>query len=232
MPTNPLSPLLDAGFIEGALRKNFQPLLDPALAEILRTQYPRGVVFVLNGHSLEPQGWSAQDIASVAIRTTRKRKPSGAGYLIRDAAPLPEDLRGLAVSTFGKVIKRGWDWLGVAPAAPEHGGGLIEVPALAECLALNKADFIRVGARGAVYLAYRKAIQEAVATQLAAWGDLTEPREHERRRGRDPSSGTSNRSSGGSPRTSPCWPRSSSGAPAASAGSPWDRRAPSRARPT
>jgi hypothetical protein len=186
MPTNPLSPLLDAGFIEGALRKNFQPLLDPALAEILRTQYPRGVVFVLNGHSLEPQGWSAQDIASVAIRTTRKRKPSGAGYLIRDAAPLPEDLRGLAVSTFGKVIKRGWDWLGVAPAAPEHGGGLIEVPALAECLALNKADFIRVGARGATYLAYRKAIQEAVSQQLAKWGDAIEPGERTRRRAARP----------------------------------------------
>jgi hypothetical protein len=100
--------------------------------------------------------------------------------------PLPEEQRGLAVSTFGKVIKRGWDWLGLTPAAPDRVGGLIEVPALAECLTLNKADFIRVGARGAVYLAYRKAIQEAVATQLAAWGDLTEPREHERRRAARP----------------------------------------------
>jgi len=50
-------------------------------------------------------------------------------------------------------------------------GGLIEIPALAPCLTLNKADFIRAGARGATYLAFRKAIQEAVSRQLATWGD-------------------------------------------------------------
>jgi hypothetical protein len=38
-------------------------------------------------------------------------------------------------------------------------------------LTLNKGDFIRVGSRGAVYLTFRKAIQEAVSKQLAAWGD-------------------------------------------------------------
>jgi len=181
MPTNPLSPLLDSGFIEGALRRNFQPLFDPPLAEILRKQYPRGVVFVLNGRPLEPQGSRAQLTAPVAIRAARKRRPSGAGYLIREEVPLPEDLRGVAVSTFGKVIKRGWDWLGITPAAPEHVGGLIEVPELAECLALNKADFIRVGARGATYLAYRKAIQEAVSHQLAEWGDAGQPAARARR---------------------------------------------------
>ena len=186
VPTNALSPLLDPGFIEGALRRNFQPLLDPALADILTAHYPRGVVFVLNGRLLERMGWSAQESAPVAIRVARKRKPAGAGYLIRDAAPLPEDLRGVAVSTFGKVIKHGWDWLGVAPSAPERLGGLIEVPALAECLTLNKADFIRAGARGATYLAYRKAIQEAVSRQLAVWGDAGEPAERARRRAARP----------------------------------------------
>ncbi|MBI4629295.1 MAG: ATP-binding protein [Candidatus Rokubacteria bacterium] len=185
-PSNPLSPLLDPGFIEGVLRRNFQPLLDPALAEILRAHYPRGVALVLNGRRLERRGWRAPESAPVAIRVARKRKPVGAGYLVRDAAPLPEELRGLAVSTFGKIIKRGWDWLGVVPSAPERVGGLIEVPALAECLTLNKADFIRAGARGATYLAYRKAIQEAVSRQLAAWGDAGEPAERARRRAARP----------------------------------------------
>src|SRR5580765_6318085 len=91
--------------------------------------------------------------------------------MIRERTPLPEDRRGLAISTLGKVIKRGWDWLGLTPADPERVGGLIEVPALAECLTLNKIDFIRAGSRGATYLAYRKAIQEAVAHQLSEWGD-------------------------------------------------------------
>jgi hypothetical protein len=48
--------------------------------------------------------------------------------------------------------------------------GLIEAPALAACLTLNKVDFIRSGARGATYLAFRKAIQEAVSEQLSQWG--------------------------------------------------------------
>jgi hypothetical protein len=185
-PTNALSPLVDPGFVEGALRRNFQPLFDPALAEISRPQYPRGVTFVVNGRALEAQAWRAQDTAPLAIRVARKRKPAGAGYLTRDSAPLPEELRGLAVSTFGKVIKRGWDWLGVAPSTPECIGGLIEVPALAECLTLNKADFIRAGARGATYLAYRKAIQEAVARQLTEWGQAGEPEERARRRAARP----------------------------------------------
>jgi hypothetical protein len=185
-PSNPLAPLLDPGFIEIALRRNFQPLFDPALADVLRPHYRRGVHVVLNGRALEPQRPMAQETALIAIRMTRRRKPAGAGYLYRDAVPLPEDRRGVAVSTFGKVIKRGWDWLGVTPAAPERIGGLIEVPALAECLTLNKADFIRAGARGATYLTYRKAIQEAVSRQLAVWGQAGEPEERARRRAARP----------------------------------------------
>jgi hypothetical protein len=185
-PSNPLAPLVDPGFLEVALRRNFQPLFDPALTELLRAHYRRGVRVVLNGRALQPQGATAQETAPLAIRVARRRKPAGAGYLYRDTTPLPEDLRGVAVSTFGKVIKRGWDWLGVTPAAPERIGGLIEVPALAECLTLNKADFIRAGTRGATYLAYRKAIQEAVSRQLAVWGQGGEPEERARRRAARP----------------------------------------------
>ena len=36
---------------------------------------------------------------------------------------------------------------------------------------LEQDDFVRSGTRGATYLAYRKALQEAVSRQLAAWGD-------------------------------------------------------------
>jgi hypothetical protein len=64
---------------------------------------------------------------------------------------------------------------------PEQIGGLVEVPALATSLTLNKADFIRTGSRGAVYLTYRKAVQEAVSRQLAAWGDARDTAEERRR---------------------------------------------------
>jgi len=185
-PESALSPLVDPGFVEGVLRRAFQPLFEPALIPILRTKYPRGIVFILNDRALDPHGAEAPEIAPLAIRIGRKRNPAGAGYLVRAAEPLPEDLRGIAVSTFGKVIRRGWDWLALAPAAADRVAGVIEVPALAESLTLNKADFIRAGARGAIYLAYRKAIQEAVAHQLTLWGDTGEPAERARRRAARP----------------------------------------------
>ncbi|HEY7575560.1 MAG TPA: ATP-binding protein [Thermoanaerobaculia bacterium] len=170
---NPLSPLLESGFLEAALVRHFQPLFDPAFAEILADHYPDGVRFAVAGI---PVGRlpDAGEPAGLSIRLARKRRPSAVGRLLRVPAPLPEDQQGLAVSTLGKVIKRGWDWLGLSPIAPDRVAGLIEVPALAGCLTLNKADFIRTGGRGALYLAHRKAIQEAVAAQLAAWGDARE----------------------------------------------------------
>jgi histidine kinase/DNA gyrase B/HSP90-like ATPase len=185
-PASALSPLVDPGFIEGGLRRQFAPLFDPALVEILRNHYPRGVRIVLNGGLLAPVVERATERAPLAIRVGRRRKPAGIGYLVRSAAPLPDEERGLAISTYGKVIKRGWDWLALAPSTPDHVGGVIEVPLLAECLTLNKADFIRAGSRGATYLAYRKAIQEAVAHQLTLWGDAPTSDERARRRAARP----------------------------------------------
>src|ERR1044071_9516800 len=46
---NPLSPLLDPGFVEETLRRHFQPLLDPAFDEFLRAHYPRGIALDMNG---------------------------------------------------------------------------------------------------------------------------------------------------------------------------------------
>ena len=168
---NPLSPLLDPGFLEETLRRHFQPLLDPAFDEFLAAHYPKGIAVDVNGNRLASQRSNAPLQAPLEIRLMRKRKPSALGYLIRQDHALAEDRRGLAISTYGKVIRRGWDWLGMTPTAPERIAGLIEVPELAACLTLNKGDFIRTGARGATYLAFRKAIQQAVAKQLAEWGD-------------------------------------------------------------
>jgi hypothetical protein len=75
------------------------------------------------------------------VRLGRQRKAAALGWLVRVPGPLAEDRVGLAVSTFGKVIKRGWEWLGLTPGTPERLTGGIEVPALAQSLTLNKADF-------------------------------------------------------------------------------------------
>ncbi len=183
---NTLSPMLDPGFLEGTLRRHFEPLLNPAFDALLREHYPHGVSFEVNGRAVEAEPAGGAEIAPLEARFARKRRPSALGYLVRETLPLPEERRGVAISTLGKIIKRGWDWLGLTPAAPELIGGVIEVPPLAGCLTLNKADFIRSGPRGATYLAYRKVLQEVVSRQLALWGDARNAAEESRRRAARP----------------------------------------------
>ena len=180
MLENQLSPLLDAGYLEETIRRHFEPLLDPAFDELLERHYPHGIVFEVDGRCLARASAPRSDRVPIAIRFGRRRTPSALGVLERHDAPLPEDRQGIAISTFGKVIKRGWDWLGLTPATATRISGLIEAPDLAACLTLSKNDFFRFGPRGATYLGYRKAIQEVVSRQLAAWGDArdsdTKPR--------------------------------------------------------
>jgi Histidine kinase-, DNA gyrase B-, and HSP90-like ATPase len=168
--TNQLSPLLDAGYLEEAVRRHFEPLLDPTFDPLLRRHYRDGVAFEVDGRELLHANVPGSERAPISIRLGRRRTPSATGFIERNAL-LPADREGIAISTFGKVIKRGWDWLGLAPAARAHITGLIEASDLAACLTLSKNDFIRTGTRGASYLAYRKAIQEMVSRQLAEWGD-------------------------------------------------------------
>jgi hypothetical protein len=167
--SNQLSPLVDAGYLEEAIRQHFEPLLDPAFDELLGRHYSARIAFEVDGRELAA-AVAAAERASISIRLGRRRTPSVIGFLERRHG-LGADREGIAISTFGKVIKRGWDWLGVAPAARGQVTGLIEAPDLAGCLTLSKSDFIRTGPRGASYLAYRKAIQEVVARQLGQWSD-------------------------------------------------------------
>ncbi|MGQ0696210.1 MAG: ATP-binding protein [Nitrospiraceae bacterium] len=179
---NGLSPLLDAGFIETTLRRCFQPLFDGEFDYFLSTHYPGGVGFEVNGSTLKKTAWQSGELVRLAICVGRRRKPSAVGYLMRADGPLPEDQQGIAVSTFGKVIKKGWDWLGLVPTVPDRVGGRIEAPELAAALTLNKGDFIRSGYRGALFLGYRKAIQEAVSLRLTEWGDQRETADPVKRR--------------------------------------------------
>jgi hypothetical protein len=179
--TNPLSPLLDAGFIETTVLRNFQPLFEPEFIDILAAAYPYGLTILVDDRVVVgPIRPAARD--PIAVRIGRQRKPSGLGYLSRHEEALPEHERGLAISTLGKVILRGWDWLGFTPPDVDRIEGLIEVPALAESLTLNKGDFLRAGQRGALFLAYRKAIQEVVADRLEAWGAAPPPKRVSRTR--------------------------------------------------
>jgi hypothetical protein len=184
---NPLSPLLDAGYVEGRLRLHYEPLFDPAFDAILADRYPSGVRFSVNGRAMARRrgdGWT--ESGALVVRLPRKRKPAAVGFLARTASPLPEERQGLAVSTLGKVIRRGWDWIGLTSSSPGLVAGLVEAPGLSVALTLNKGDFVRAGRRGITYLAYRKALQEAVQAQLTAWGEARDREDSARRRAARP----------------------------------------------
>jgi hypothetical protein len=172
--SNPLSPLLDTGYLEEVLRKHFAPLLDEAYAGLLRRRYPRGVVFDVSGKPLEPARPGLIDRATIPIRMGRRRLPSAIAIVQRHDHSLPEDQQGIAVSVRGKVIRRGWDWLGLSPANAWRVTGLVEAPELASSTLPGGNDFIRSGPRARAYLTYRKAIRDVVARQLAEWGDSRE----------------------------------------------------------
>jgi hypothetical protein len=167
--SNALSQLLDPGFVEAMVLRQFQPLFEPEFLDILASAYPAGFTVVINDRVIVgPIRGAARH--AIEIRIGRQRKASGVGYLSHHDEALPEPERGMAISTRGKVIRRGWDWIGITPAEPDRVEGLIEVPALAEALTLNKGDFLRHGQRGALFLSYRKAVQEAVSARFSAWG--------------------------------------------------------------
>jgi hypothetical protein len=184
--SNALSPLLDRGYVESRLREHFEPLFDPYFDEILRSHYPKGVRLTIDDAMLARSHDDATPAVPLELRLPRKRLASAFGYVARQADPFATERRGIAISTYGKVIKRGWDWLGVSPATADRVSGLVEVPALSAALTLNKADFLRSGSRGALYLSYRKALQEAVMSQLAAWGDALDAEGRTRRRAARP----------------------------------------------
>jgi hypothetical protein len=88
---NPLSPLLDAGFLEATLRRHFLPMLDPAFDDILADQYHRPVQFIVNGEPLQRSGPDVGELAPIEVRMGRKRRPAAYGYLSLALSPQPED---------------------------------------------------------------------------------------------------------------------------------------------
>lgn len=73
--TDPLSLLTDGGYVEAAIRRHFQPLLDPACDAIPAPFYPRGVVLEVNGTPLRKEAHRAAETAPLAIHAGRRRKP-------------------------------------------------------------------------------------------------------------------------------------------------------------
>ncbi len=77
---NPLSPLLDAGYVESCLRAHFEPLFEPAFDAILAERYPAGVAFHVNGRADRARPFREHGASgprwSCACRASASRPPS------------------------------------------------------------------------------------------------------------------------------------------------------------
>ena len=174
------SPLASREFIERVIQTHFYPILDREFMEkMLRKVYKNGVAFSVNGQSVKPPPDERKiEAKPFWIHTSKSGKPIGIGYLSKSQEILPEEKRGIAVSTYGKVIKRGWDWTGIEPRNPMRLSGIVEMPKLSEILTLNKADFLKDAGSLRKYYRYRKAIQEAVEPILRQLDEVSDHHEH------------------------------------------------------
>ena len=173
------SMLLIPQLVQGIICKHFYPILDCAfMNDILKHVYRKGVEFHVNGKKLELTT-CASDVpkSPFIVKTGRRDKPIGIGFLSKGKEDYSEDERGIAISAYGKIIKRGWDWVGICPNNPASLSGIVEIPQLSEILITNKSDFLKDATSLQKYYKVRKAIQEAIEPVLKHYGELGTKRE-------------------------------------------------------
>lgn len=177
------SNLLSPDFIERVIQTHFYPILDEDFMDkILKYIYKNGVAFVVNERRIEiPEAEEAIQRIPFLVKLGRRDKPVGIGFLSKSKKELPEEQRGVAVATYGKVIKRGWDWVGVAPRNPMLLTRIVEIPQLSEILTTNKADFLKDTTSLQKYYRYRKAIQETIEPILRGFGEISVSRKRPER---------------------------------------------------
>lgn len=168
------SKLLNESFLTGTIQKHYLPLFLSAFQEnILRFLYKKGVEFWINNKKLAPislDQFTTTKTFPVRLGSQAKRLV-GFGYLTKSVEEISEEYCGVGVSCFGKVIKRGWEWIGITPKLSKNISGLVEVPSLAELLTTNKNNFLADAKSLQKYYRYRKVIQEAILTALETLGE-------------------------------------------------------------
>ncbi len=173
--SNRESLLLKENFIKKTIQTHFYPLLDEEFMSEMRKIYVSrsAIEFFVNGKRIQaPEAEFFAERKIFYVQLGKRGKFIGIGFLSRSDKELTEENRGIAVSTYGKVIKRGWDWLSIAPRNPMHLAGLVEVPDLAEILTTNKADFLKDSTSLQKFYRYRKAIQSAMEPILQEFGEI------------------------------------------------------------
>lgn len=190
---NSNSDLLKSDFIELTIQKHFTPLLyeDVESFKIIYKIYRKGIEFYVNGNKIklvQQENLTESKSFIVSPITVEKMLEKntkqlfkvlgmGVGFVSKSKDVIPEKDRGIAISTYGKVINRGWDWLGVYPQNTGYITGIVEVPDLSEILTTNKAGFLDNVNTRQKYNRYRKLIQNAVMQVLRELGEVSSPKE-------------------------------------------------------
>lgn len=175
--------ILAPGFIESTVRKHYGALSDPFLSELYvwDAVYPQGVSFDINNSPLTKQPLVAPGDAEKLLQRDffdRRKRRIGRAVFGLMMKPLPEEQQGVAISTYGKVIR--WDHLGRYSRSPDRITGWVEAPSLVECLTLNKQGFVDHGPVGAKYRQIRRTLQTVFEAWLAEISQSQEPEDQRR----------------------------------------------------
>ena len=175
---NDSTKLLKAEFVKDVIQTHFHPIVNQNfMNEILRDIYKRGITFFVNGRKVDmSEAEKPEEERFFFVNLGKRGKQLGYGFLGKNKEELPEEKRGIAISTYGKVIKRGWDWIGISPRNPMRLTGIVEIPELCGILTTNKADFLKDAASNNKFYKYRKAIKEAIEPILRDFGEISETR--------------------------------------------------------
>jgi len=176
--SSPNSKLLDPAFLEDVLRRHFEPLLDARFTEAIYNRlYHKPFTFLVGERKLEASASVTTDPARkfFPIHMGARRNLAGYGWVGVHQTGWRLGEGGLGVATYGKVIKRGWEWLGIRPRNPERITGMVEIPGLASLLTTNKADFLKDSSSLKQYYRFRKAVLKTLEPALQELGEWQTP---------------------------------------------------------
>ncbi len=149
--------LLKPGEVAAIIHRHYLPLLELHEFYEMSGIYKR-VSILINGQLYESPRFTPQKTKKYIMRRGKSRKPYAFARFELHPDELPEEMQGIAVSTFGKIIKR--DYLKQYFPNMNRVSGIIEVPELVEALTTNKCDFRKEGTAGNKYYRFSKLAQQ------------------------------------------------------------------------